>query len=116
MDVHLKTDAILLSGSSFFSAAVEVTAPASAVTTVVVAMTAAGLSFSFCYVETAAVAVVAAEASAKHMQSKRGPMSGPHFHFRSFSFFSRSACFFKACSIPHVGDTFRLFRHSSSIS
>ena len=42
MDVHLKTDAILLSGSSFFSAAVEVTAHASEVTTVVAAMTVAG--------------------------------------------------------------------------
>ena len=73
MDVHLKTDAILLSGSSFFSAAVEVTAHASEVTTVVAAMTVAGLSFSFCYAETAAVVVVAAEASAKHIQSKRGP-------------------------------------------
>ena len=88
MDVHLKTDAILLSGSSFFSAAVEVTAHASEVTTVVAAMTVAGLSFSFCYAETAAVVVVAAEASAKHIQSKRGPDNGSSFSFLLFFIFA----------------------------
>jgi hypothetical protein len=87
VDVHLKTDAILLSGSSFFSAAVEVTAHASEVTTVVAAMTVAGLSFSFCYAETAAVVVVAAEASAKHIQSKRGPDNGSSFSFLLFFLF-----------------------------
>ena len=55
MDVHLTTDAILLSGLSFFSAAVAVTDLSSAETTVVVETIAAGLS-SFCYF---AVTVVA---------------------------------------------------------
>ena len=80
MDVHLTTDAIQLSGLSFFSAAVEVTDLSSAETTVVVAMTAAGLS-SFCYF--AATAAVDAEAFANSISNEISANKGSR-HTASF--------------------------------